>query len=139
MRLSKKAECGTRALLQLAANYGKGVVPLSDIAAREGISVKYLEQLMMPLRKAGLVTGTRGALGGYSLKKPPWEIRIGELLRALEERLEPTDCSGDLPSCERSGRCKARALWVHLSRAVQRALDELTLQDLLRQGPPVSD
>lgn len=138
MRLSKKAECGTRVVLELAANYGKGVVPLSDIAAKEGISVKYLEQVMMTLRRAGFVMATRGALGGYSLKRPPWEIRMGELLRVLEERLEPTECSRQDPSCHRSGKCRARPLWVHLSQAVQKALDSMTLQDLLEGKVPLS-
>jgi Rrf2 family protein len=133
MRLSKKAQYGTRALLELAANYDQGYVSLSHIAKEEGISLKYLEQLMMPLRRAGMVESQRGAKGGYRLSRSPSQISVGEVIRALEEPMNPVECLDDSKLCERTERCRARRLWIHLSRSIQKALDEISLEEILRQ------
>jgi Rrf2 family protein len=134
MRLSKKAQYGTRAMLELATSYGRGVLSIAQIARGQGISVKYLEQLFRPLRQAGMVEGVRGVTGGYRLTRPPSEIRVGEIIRALEESMNPVECLDDSALCARSGQCQARGIWVYLSQAIQRTLDGITLEDILRQG-----
>lgn len=135
MRISQKAECGTRVMLELALHYGQGLVPLSRIARTQGISLKYLEQIIRPLRRAGMVRGVRGASGGYRLARPPWEIRVGEMIRALEEPMEPVDCLREETHCQRAQGCKARGIWADLHRIVQEALDNLTLQEVLQRAP----
>lgn len=132
MRLSKKAQYGTRAMLELALNYNHGFTSLSHIAKGEGISLKYLEQLIRPLKRAGMVESIRGAAGGYRLSRPPAEIRVGEIIRALEEPMNPVECLDDSGLCERSGQCKARSIWIYLSQSIQRTLDGITLADILR-------
>lgn len=134
MKVSRKVQYGIRAILELAMNYGKGVVPVSDIAKAQGISVKYLEHIMAPLRKGGIVMANRGIAGGYALKRPPWEIKIWEVLEALEEQAEPVACLDNSAQCERIRTCKARPLWAGLSRHIRGALDRVTLQDILDKG-----
>lgn len=135
MRVSKKAQCGTRAMLELALHYGRGVVSLSHIARSQGISLKYLEQVMTPLRRAGMVEATRGAGGGYRLTRPPGEIRVGELIRALKEPMEPVECLEDGRHCDRVSRCQARTIWSDLHRIIETALDRITLQEILDRAP----
>jgi Rrf2 family protein len=133
MRLSKKAQYGTRAMLDLALNHGRGLTSLSRIARGQGISVKYLEQLFRSLRRAGMVEGVRGVAGGYRLKRPPGEIRMGDVIRALEEPMSPVACLDDSALCDRWEGCQARDMWIYLSQAIQRALDEVTLEGILRR------
>lgn len=135
MRVSKKAQCGTRAMLELALHYGRGVVSLSHIARNQGISLKYLEQIMTPLRRAGMVEATRGAGGGYRLTRAPGEIRVGELIRALQEPMEPVECLQDDRHCDRMSKCQARTIWSDLHHIIQRALDGVTLQEILDRAP----
>lgn len=134
--MSKKAQYGTRAMLELALNYDRGVVSLSRVARQQGISLKYLEQLIRPLRRAGIVEGTRGAAGGYRLSRPPSQVSVGEVIRALEEPMNPVECLDDTRLCERSGQCRARGVWAFLSHSIQRTLDGITLEDILRQQDP---
>ncbi len=139
MRLSKKAQYGTRAMLELALNYQRGVVSLSHIARQQGISLKYLEQLIRPLRRAGMVEGTRGATGGYRLRRSPSQISVGEVIRALEEPMNPVECLDDTRLCHRADQCRARGVWAYLSQSIQRTLDAITLEDILMQrDPPLS-
>lgn len=131
MRISKKAQFGTRAMLELALHYGRGVISLSHIAHTQGISFKYLEQIMTPLRRARMVEATRGVGGGYRLTRPPWEIRVGELIRALEEPMEPVECLQNARHCDRVSKCPARTIWSDLHHIIQGALDGITLQEIL--------
>lgn len=135
MRVSKKVQCGTRAMLELALHYGRGVVSLSHIARVQGMSLKYLEQVITPLRRAGMVEATRGAGGGYRLTRPPREIRVAELIRALQEPMEPVECLQDARRCDRVSRCQARTIWSDLHHIIETALDRMTLQDILDRAP----
>jgi Rrf2 family protein len=131
MRLSKKAQYGTRAMLELALGYDRGFTSLSLIAKEQGISLKYLEQLIRPLKRAGIVESFRGVSGGYRLSRPPSDIRVGEIIRALEEPMNPVECLDDSGLCERSTQCQARNIWIYLSDAIQRTLDGITLENIL--------
>jgi Rrf2 family protein len=131
MRLSKKAQYGTRAMLELALSFELGFISLSHIAREQGISVKYLEHLMRQLKKADMVQSLRGAAGGYRLSRPPSEIRVGEIIRALEEPMNPVECLDNSEICDRSEKCRARSIWIYLSSAIQRTLDGITLKEIL--------
>jgi Rrf2 family transcriptional regulator, cysteine metabolism repressor len=122
-------------MVQLGRHYGKGPSSLAEIAAEEDLPRAYLEQLVMSLRDAGLVTSTRGAHGGYELARAPQDIRMSEVLRALEGPLAPMICASDDPEhaivCDRSSRCTVNVLWVRVRDAITTTLDAMTLADLV--------
>jgi Rrf2 family protein len=132
---STKGEYGVRLMVQLGRHFGQGPASLAEIAAEEDLPRAYLEQLVMSLRDAGLVTSTRGAHGGYQLARDPGEIRMSEVLRALEGPLAPMICASDDPEhatiCDRTSRCTVSVLWVRVRDAVTGALDAVTLADLV--------
>jgi Rrf2 family protein len=132
---STKGEYGVRLMVQLGRYVGTGPVSLAEIAAEEDLPRAYLEQLVVSLREAGLVTSTRGAHGGYELARPPETISMAEVLRALEGPIAPMMCATDDPEhanlCDRSARCTVNVLWVRVRDAVTGALDSMTLADLV--------
>ena len=130
MKLSTKGRYGVRALLDLAAHQGEGLILLKDIARRQEVSLPYLEHLITPLIAAGLVMSTRGARGGVSLLKPPSEIKLGEVVQLLEGSIAPTDCVNNPDTCHRSGFCATRDIWIDMKKAMIQVLDSTTLQDL---------
>ena len=131
MKLSTKGRYGTRVLLYLALHSGEGHVQLKDIAARERISLPYLEQIIGSLIAAGMVRSMRGARGGVWLAKSPGEIRLSEVIGALEGSIAPVDCVDDAAVCSRSGFCVARELWNEMKVAMDGVLESITLQDLV--------
>lgn len=131
MKLSSRTRYGVRAMLELAINFGPKPVQLRVIAQRQEISVKYLEQLMSILKSAGFVRSIRGARGGYILAKPPEQIKLNELVRALEGPVVTVECVVSENVCARVADCIARDLWVKLDRAIQNVLESVTLQDLV--------
>jgi Rrf2 family cysteine metabolism transcriptional repressor len=139
---STKGEYGVRLMVQLGRHFGTGPASLAEIATEEDLPRAYLEQLVMSLRDAGLVHSTRGAHGGYELARNPAEIRMGEILRALEGPIAPMICATDDPEhatiCDRSSRCTVNVLWVRVRDAVTGALDGMTLADLVpARGTPI--
>ena len=124
-------------MVQLGRHYGRGPASLAEIAAEEDLPRAYLEQLVVSLREAGLVTSTRGAHGGYELARSPETISMAEVLRALEGPIAPMMCASDDPEhatmCDRSARCTVNVLWVRVRDAVTGALDSMTLADLVPQ------
>jgi Rrf2 family cysteine metabolism transcriptional repressor len=127
-------------MVQLGRRFGTGPASLAEIATDEDLPRAYLEQLVMSLRDAGLVTSTRGAHGGYELAREPASVRMGEVLRALEGPIAPMICATDDPEhavvCDRSARCTVNVLWVRVRDAVTGALDGMTLADLVPAPPP---
>jgi Rrf2 family protein len=136
---STKGEYGVRLMVRLAARYGRGPASLGEIALEEDLPRAYLEQLVMPLREARLVTSTRGARGGYELGRPPADIRMSEVLRALEGPLAPMICASEDPEhanlCGRTGTCTVNHLWIRVRDAIAGALDSMTLADLVPASP----
>jgi Rrf2 family cysteine metabolism transcriptional repressor len=122
-------------MVQLGRHYGKGPASLAEIAAEDDLPRAYLEQLVVSLRDAGLVTSTRGAKGGYELGRAPEAISMADVLRALEGPIAPMLCASDDPEhailCDRSSRCTVNVLWVRVRDAVAGALDSMTLADLV--------
>jgi Rrf2 family transcriptional regulator, cysteine metabolism repressor len=133
MKVSAKGEYGVRAMAILALEYRAGPVPLREIAEREGISYQFLEQIFLPLRRAGLIESVRGAKGGYTLARPPDTINVGDILRALEGPIAPVDCvaEGNAGSCGRSGACLTRGIWERLRDRMSEVLDDITLADVI--------
>ncbi len=123
-----------RLMVQLGRRYGGGPASLAEIATDEDLPRAYLEQLVTSLRDAGLVTSTRGARGGYELAAHPAQIRMSEVLRALEGPIAPMICASDEPdhaACDRSTRCTVNVLWVRVRDAITSTLDGMTLADLV--------
>jgi Rrf2 family protein len=121
-------------MVQLGRRYGTGPASLAEIAIDEDLPRAYLEQLVTSLRDGGLVTSTRGAHGGYELAVHPAEIRMSDVLRALEGPLAPMICASDGPehqACGRSSKCTVNLLWVRVRDAITGTLDAMTLADLL--------
>jgi Rrf2 family cysteine metabolism transcriptional repressor len=133
MKISTKARYGTRALLDLALHRQEEPVQLKDIARRQALSLSYLEHLFIPLIAAGIVKSTRGAKGGVSLAKPPSEIKLAEIIEALEGPVFLVDCLRDTKSCPRSGQCAAQDFWGELTAALDNVLESKTLEELAEQ------
>jgi Rrf2 family transcriptional regulator, cysteine metabolism repressor len=131
---STKGEYGVRLMVQLGRRYGLGPASLAEIAADEDLPRAYLEQLVTSLRDADLVVSTRGARGGYELAAPPAQVRMSDVLRALEGPIAPMICASDEPEhalCERSARCTVNLLWIRVRDAITGTLDGMTLADLV--------
>lgn len=134
MKLSTKGRYGSRLMLALAINNGKGPMFLKDIAREEEISEKYLSQLIIPLKSAGLVNAGRGAHGGYTLSKPPSQIKLIQVVQAVEGPLMPVECVNNPSVCNRVDRCVTRDIWQEIGMKILETLDSVTLEDLaLRQ------
>jgi Rrf2 family protein len=132
MKISTRSRYGLRMMLELALNYGNRLTFLGEIAKREGISEKYLGQLVILLKSAGLINAKRGARGGYTLARKPSEITLEETIRVLEGDLNLVDCVKDSSFCKRSSICATRVIWSELVDKISSYLDSLTLQDLVR-------
>jgi len=130
VKLSTRSRYGTRLILNLAEHYGKGFIQLHEIAKRQGISLKYLEQIIIPLRKAGYVKSG----GGYKLAKPPEKISVGEIVTLLEGSDQLTECSARPETCERSEECLTRSLWTETAASMYGKLNSVTLSDVLASG-----
>ena len=122
-----------RLMVELARNWGQGTVSLHAVAEREGLPEAYLEQLVATLRRVGLVTGKRGAGGGYTLARDPSGITAGDVVRALEGPIEPQICTAEgeaIVNCVHEPSCGTRLVWVKLQETIAKALDGLTLAEL---------
>jgi Rrf2 family iron-sulfur cluster assembly transcriptional regulator len=132
MRLTTKGRYAVTAMLDLAIHYKNGAVTLSDIAGRQGISLSYLEQLFARLRRQGLVKSTRGPGGGYRLSTEPKNIRVAEIVSAINETVDATRCGGE-KNCSKDSRCLTHYLWEDLSDRIHDFLNGITLGDLVNQ------
>jgi Rrf2 family protein len=133
MKLSTKGRYGTRALLEMAIHYGEGPLLLKDISEKQEISLQYLEHLISPLVKAGIVKTTRGFKGGVWLARPPAEINLSETTRILEGDIAPVECINNPETCTRSHTCAARDVWYEMKQAMYRVLESTTLEDLVKR------
>lgn len=132
MRISTKGKYAIKLMLDLATYYNGEPVKIKDIARRQGISEKYLEQIVSILNKASLVRSSRGAKGGYRLAAPPETYTIGKILRATEGDLASFDCAEiNGEGCENRERCVTIRIWKRLDDAINGVLDDIRLSDLL--------
>ncbi|TET17129.1 MAG: Rrf2 family transcriptional regulator [Dehalococcoidia bacterium] len=133
MKLSTKGQYGARAMVELALHYGEGPILLKDIAKRQQISERYLEHLILSLKVAGLVKSMRGARGGFSLAKPPSQIRLSEIIQIVEGSIAIVECVDDPNLCSRADLCVTRDIWAEMKKAINGVLESTTLQDLVER------
>ena len=131
MKLSTRGRYATRAMLDLALNYGQEPVVLSAVARRQQISEQYLEQLTGPLKVAGLLRSVRGPNGGFMLAKSPSVISISQIIRAVEGSTALVECVDDPQACSRADDCLTRRVWVKATEAVNNVFGSITLQGLI--------
>ena len=135
MRISAKGEYAIRALLDLAVHHGEGLVPIQEVARRQGIPQRYLEQVLLLLKRAGFLESKRGSTGGYQLVRAPAAISVGEVLRAVEGRVTALEVAGRHPSERRARRPPSdlAPLWREIAGAVATVIDRTTFGDLAEQ------
>lgn len=132
MKISTKGRYALRLMLDLASNDSGTPIRLKDVAKRQGISEKYLEQIISILNKAGFVRSVRGPQGGYSLSRTPADYTVGMILRLTEGSLCPVDCAAEENgSCDREDTCVTRMLWKKLDDAISGVVDHVSLEELL--------
>lgn len=131
MKLSTRGRYGTRLMLELAKNYGEGPISMSDISRNQNIPIKYLEQLIIPLKKAKLINSVRGPKGGHLLSKAPDKINVWDILNLLETKLSFVDCLTDKSLCENSSDCPIRPVWGKAFRSMVKYFKETSLKDVL--------
>jgi len=136
LRISKLTDYGTVLLAHLAAN-PNDVCSATDVASATGIAVPTVSKLLKSLARAELVTSTRGANGGYRLARPPQQISAADVIDALEGPVSITECSSSDSDCEHEGVCSVGGAWQRINVAIRRALQDVTLNDLLRSNSPV--
>lgn len=141
MRLSAREQYAVRAMIELGRRFGQGPVSLGEVAEVQGISFPYLEQIMPLLKGAGLIRSTRGAYGGYSLRRGPQKVTVGDIIRALEDgQIMPLKCipgGAGRDACSRQDMCMARDVWKKMHDGIVEVLDSTTLADLI--GSPTAD
>ncbi len=133
MKISTITRYGLRAMVELARN-GKEYVSLKEIARRENISIRYLENIMVRLVSAGLVLSSRGKNGGFKLVAPPEKINVFNIVNALEETLSLVFCVDNPHLCERKDSCSTYPLWKGLKKVIERFLKSFTLKDLVERN-----
>ncbi|MBQ9298274.1 MAG: Rrf2 family transcriptional regulator [Clostridia bacterium] len=132
MKISTKGRYALRVMTDLAMNNDGNYISLKDIAKRQGISIKYLEQIVALLNKAGYLQTARGNNGGYKLNKKPEEYIVGDILRATEGDLAPIVCLSEKGGCKERNLCKSYSFWEGLDKAVNDYIDSKTLADLIQ-------
>ncbi len=130
MKLSAKARYAVRILLDLARHQDEGPVRVADISGRTGVSARFIEQILKPLKKAELVTSTRGATGGYALIAPPEDISLARVIRIIEGSLCLTQCCENPKVCTRSSHCRSHRAWVRVTQVMEAELEGISIKDL---------
>jgi Rrf2 family protein len=139
MRISSKGHYGLLAVAELARRYDQGLVSLAEIANAEHLPLPYLEQIIAPLRMAGLVEATRGLHGGYRLARNPAEVSVGDVVRWLEGPIALVECTTEgyqSGACEREAGCTSRGVWTRVSEAINDVLNRMTLAELIAGEEP---
>jgi Rrf2 family protein len=129
MKISTKGRYALKMLVDLAQQQKDGYVPLKEIAQRQGISKKYLEQIVLLFNKSNILQTNRGFQGGYRLLKSPDKYTVGDILRLAEGSLSPVDCLNSY--CEKANDCNTLFIWSGLNKVINEYLDSITLQDII--------
>ena len=131
MKLSTRSRYGARILVDLARNSNQGPVQIGEISKRQDISVKYLEQLIRPLKQANLVNSVRGPKGGHLLAVKPEDVTLGQIVRLFEGQSELVECISNPEKCSMSDDCQVRLAWGDATRVLYENLDNTTIADLM--------
>jgi len=132
MKISKKSQYGLRAMVYLA-NDDSGFSSLRMISEKEKISFSYLEKILTKLEKNGLINSKKGVQGGYLLSRPTNEIKVGEIIRALEDKIVLVECIDSKGHCSWENSCKTMGLWKKLQTSLEKTIDSITLYDLIKE------
>lgn len=131
MRITYKGDYALKTILDLAVHYGAGPVTIHELAQRADTPIKFLEQILLDLKRGGFVESSRGKLGGYILAKPPGKIKLGEVIRYIDGPIEPILCTGDKYSgCKDLYSCVYRNIWKDVAKATSDIIDEVNFEDL---------
>ncbi len=138
MKLSTKSRYGTRLLLEMSIRYKNGdkgtAIQLSDISRTQDISLKYLEQIIIPLKKSKYIKGIRGAKGGYILQKAPEKITVGEIVELFEGSATICNCTENLKTCRKAKSCVTRHVWLESGNAMFEKMNSITFADLVEKS-----
>jgi len=136
MRISTKGDYATRALQELSMHYNKGLLQIEEIAGRQDIPVRYLEQLLLILKRAGYLESKRGVNGGYYLVKPPHQITLGEIIRLMEGPPAPIYCvdPSSREKCPVEKTCGFQSVWGEVRDAIAQILDTVTFEEICRRA-----
>ena len=135
MRITYKGDYALKTILDLAEHFGNGPVAINDLSKRLDIPTKFLEQILLDLKRAGFVESKRGKIGGYSLSKSPAQITLGEVTRFIDGPIEPIACVDKKYSgCHDIGCCVFRSIWDEVAHSTARIIDNITFEDLLKRS-----
>ena len=130
--ISTRGRYALRVMIDLAVNKEQGYIPMKEVAARQGISLKYLEQILPVLTKSNLIEGVHGKGGGYKLCREPEQYKVGDILRLTEGSLKTVACLGeDAPECDRMDSCKTLRFWKGLDDVIDNYIDSVTIADMI--------
>jgi Rrf2 family protein len=140
MKITYKGDYALKAVLDLSVRYGEGVVTITEMAKRIDVPVKFLEHVLLELKKGGFVNSKRGKVGGYLLAKPPLSITVGDVVRYIEGPIEPIACvNQDYSGCGDLFRCAFRGVWQKVYRATADVIDNVTFEELVYKVKPVDE
>jgi Rrf2 family protein len=135
MKISFRGDYALKAILDLSLHYNKGLVRIQEIAKRQDIPIKYLEQILLALKGAGFVKSQRGAKGGYYLAKKPKDIKLGEIVRLMEGPVSPITCVSKscYQKCNEEKKCVFRPVWEKVRKITEGVVDEVSFEDMCKQ------
>ncbi len=134
MHITYKGDYALKTILDLALHYGNSPITIHDLAGRADIPIRFLEQILLDLKRGGFVESRRGKVGGYLLAKLPSRIKLGEIIRFVDGPVEPIACTGKSYSgCNDAYRCVFRRIWQEVSLATSKIIDNITFEDLAKQ------
>ncbi len=137
MRLTKMSRCGTRAVFDIAYHSTGLPIPVRDISARQEIPLRFLEQIFNKLKQADIVTGVRGARGGYMLAEKPNKITVRDVIKAMRESTDLVFCVDISTKCRRSKQCVTRLVWKEAAEKINKFFDSVSISDLCEKGKKI--
>lgn len=135
MRITYKGDYALKTILDLSLHYGDEPVSIPELAGRADIPIKFLEQILLELKRGGFVESRRGKVGGYLLARPPEQIKLGEVIRFIDGQVEPVECvDKNYRGCRDINHCVFRPIWQQVERATSGIIDNITFEDLLKKN-----
>lgn len=139
MHITYKGDYALKTILDLALHYGNSPVSIPDLARRADMPIKFLEQILLDLKRGGFVESKRGKDGGYFLAKDPSNIKLGEVIRFIDGPIEPVACVGrGYKGCRDINKCIFRGIWSKVAEATSKVIDNITFEELARKGKSIS-
>lgn len=139
MRITYKGDYALKTILDLAVHYGNGVVTIHDLAKRIDAPIKFLEQVLLDLKRGGFVQSRRGKIGGYMLARPAAKIKLGEVIRYIDGPIEPVACvDKNYKGCSVAASCVLKGIWKQVNDSTARIIDNVTFEDLAKKTKTLS-